>query len=226
LGIGKQLKWLKDRLDLGSNCHEIHQLFNSLTKLRFPFSGEEIPKNGVYVLFERGEGAHGADRIVRVGTHTGVDQLRSRLFQHFLNENKDRSIFRKNIGRALLNKREDSFLEKWELDLTSREARDKHSPTIDFEKQRKIEKEVSDYIRSNFFFVVFPVEDKDERLKLEAKIISTVSLCEKCGPSEEWLGRCSPKDKICKSGMWLVNELWKEPLGKEDMDRLKGILGS
>jgi len=30
-----------------------------------------------------------------------------------VNENKDRSIFRKNIGRALLNKDNDPFIEQW-----------------------------------------------------------------------------------------------------------------
>jgi hypothetical protein len=63
--------------------------------------------NGIYVLFERGEECHDGGRIVRVGTHTGDGQLRSRMLQHFVNENKDRSIFRKNIGRALLNRDRD-----------------------------------------------------------------------------------------------------------------------
>jgi hypothetical protein len=35
------------------------------------------------------------------------------LKEHFVNENKDRSIFRKNIGRALLNKDNDYFIEQW-----------------------------------------------------------------------------------------------------------------
>jgi len=30
--------------------------------------------------------------IVRVGTHKGDRQLRSRMLQHFVNENKDRSF--------------------------------------------------------------------------------------------------------------------------------------
>ena len=62
------------------------------------------------VLFETGELAHGADRIVWVGTHTGSNEMPSRLKQHFLKENKDRSIFRKNIGRALLNRRRTLYL--------------------------------------------------------------------------------------------------------------------
>ena len=53
------------------------------------------------------------DRIVRIGTHRGDNNLYNRLKEHFINENKDRSIFRKNIGRALLNKNQDSYLEIW-----------------------------------------------------------------------------------------------------------------
>jgi len=79
-----------------SFCEALHEWANSLPARGFPFDESAIPMNGIYVLFERGEVAHGTNRIVRVGTHTGINQLRSRLRQHFLVENKDRSIFRKN----------------------------------------------------------------------------------------------------------------------------------
>jgi hypothetical protein len=81
-------------------CYELHQLCSLLPRLRFPFEEKDIPCNGVYILFEEGEEAHGMDRIVRIGSHTGQNKLLSRLREHFINENKDRSIFRKNIGRA------------------------------------------------------------------------------------------------------------------------------
>jgi hypothetical protein len=179
-----------------------------------------IPLNGIYILFENGEAAHGTNRIVRVGTHTGSDQLRSRLRQHFLIENKDRSIFRKNIGRALLNRDHDPFLPVWELDRTSQTMRDKHSG-IDLGRQRAIERTVSEYIREHFSFAVVRVDEKAERLRLEAKMISTVSLCDDCKPSGHWLGLSSPKEKIRKCGLWLVNELYKEPLSIGDLDRLR-----
>lgn len=194
-----------------------------MKKFSFPFSEEEIPLNGIYILFERGEKAHDNDRIVRVGSHTGVDQLRSRLKQHFINENKDRSIFRKNIGRALLNKEKDGFLDKWELDLTTKEAKDKFSHLVDFDKQLEVEKKVSKFIQDNFSFVVFRVGDKDKRLALESKIISTISLCKECFPSKSWLGLSSPKEKIKESGLWLVNELYKEGLNEKDMEELEKL---
>ena len=98
---------------MSQTCHKLHCLFNSLPLLGFPFDMAKIPKNGLYVLFENGEYGHGTNRIVRIGTHTGNNQLPSRLQQHFMRENMDRSIFRKNIGRALLNKAKDPYLAIW-----------------------------------------------------------------------------------------------------------------
>ena len=209
---------------MNENCRKIHELFNRMKRFSFPFNENEIPENGIYILFEKNEKAHGGDRVVRVGTHTGDSQLRSRLFQHFINENKDRSIFRKNIGRAILNKRKDPFLKQWELDLTTKEAKDKLLNSVNLEKQKQIEKEVTEYIQNNFSFIVFPIEDKKKRLEIESKIISTISLCDECKPSENWFGLFSPKEKIRKSGLWLVNELYKEPLNEKDLIKLKSIL--
>ena len=198
-------------------CHKIHHLFSGLPT-------GTIPRNGIYVLFEKGEVAHQADRIVRVGTHTGNNQLPSRLEQHFVRENKDRSIFRKNIGRALLNRDHDAFLAHWEIDLTTAEAKKKYAGTIDQRTLKKMEKRVTGYIQRNFRFVVFRVDEKAERLLWESKIISTVSLCDECGPSATWLGLHSPKKKIRESGLWLVNELYKHPLSESDYEALERIV--
>ena len=209
---------------MSEKCKQLHQWFNNLERISFPFDKRKIPRNGVYILFERGETAHGMDRIVRIGTHTGKNQLRSRLKQHFINENKDRSIFRKNIGRALLNRGKDPFLDQWEIDLTTRKAKEEYSTLIDFEKQKEVEKRVSQYIQTNFSFVVIEVETQEKRLELESKIISTISLCDECTPSSDWLGLFSPKEKISKSGLWLVNGLFKETLSDEDMKLIKNLV--
>lgn len=209
---------------MSKNCSTIHQWFNGIKKYSFPFDELTIPENGIYILFEKGEYGHSADRIVRVGTHTGENQLRSRLSQHFLNENKDRSIFRKNIGRALLKKDKDRFLDQWEIDLTAAKDKSFHADKIDFEKLKETEKRVTKYIQDNFSFVVFQINDKNKRLDFESKIISTVSLCNECKPSENWLGLFSPKEKIKKYGLWLVNELCKIPLSDNDMKEIKKML--
>lgn len=205
---------------MSEGCRWLHRSVNGLRKLTFPFDKQSIPLNGIYVLFELGETAHGGDRIVRVGTHTGNRQLPSRLRQHFLNENKDRSIFRKNIGRCLLSRDNDPFLEHWEIDLTTSAAKAKYQHLIDADKLNMVESRVSEYIRQRFAFAVFPVEDKGDRLRLESRMISTVSLCEECSPSDGWLGSFSPKEKIRESGLWQVNELYKEPLSASDAEEI------
>jgi len=191
----------------------------------FPFDAETSPLNGVYILFEKGETGHGADRIVRIGAHTGVDQLRSRLVQHFMLENKDRSIFRKNIGRAILNRDHDPFLKQWELDLTSHEAKEKYQNKIDLKKQALVEQDVSRTIQENFRFVVFRVDKKEERLRWEERIIATVSLCSECRSSNEWLGNYSPVEKIRESGIWNVQGLYKEGISEWELEKLENVIG-
>jgi hypothetical protein len=205
-------------------CAELHKLFSSMKRFDFKFQESEIPRNGIYILFENGELGHGTDRIVRVGTHTGQNQLPSRLKQHFLTKNKDRSIFRKNVGRAILNKNKDPFSVDWEKDLTTKQAREKWEDKIDNKKQEEIENQVSKYMQKNFSFVVFPVETEQERLELEKKIIGTISNCEECQQSESWLGNHSPLDKIKESGLWLIQHLYQEELEEKDLNHLRQII--
>lgn len=197
----------------------IHKAFLSLDRLKYPFVPSTIPLNGLYVFFEKGELSHGHERIVRVGTHTGKDQLRSRLMQHLVKENKDRSIFRKNIGRALLNRDGNTkMLEMWNKDMTPKKARER-TADFDIPAIKEIERMVSGYMRSNFSFAAIEAVNKEDRLKLESKLISTVSLCKECSrPSTDWLGNFSPISKIRESGLWLVNELYKEPFTDSELE--------
>jgi len=202
-------------------CAKIHDLFNRMPRFRFPFDASLIPRNGIYILFEQGEIGHGTDRIVRVGSHRGNGQLRSRLKEHFVKENKDRSIFRKNIGRALLNRDQDPFLQQWNLDLMTRAARQEHAHLIDWSRQQDVEDAVTDCLRRSFTFIVFAVPTRDNRLKLESKLISTVAQCAECRPSDRWLGSFSPIPKIRESGLWQIQELDKEPLTDADVDVMR-----
>ncbi len=203
---------------MDNRCEILHKELRKLPRYSFPFEKKDIPNNGIYVLFQKGEIAHGGDRIVRIGTHTGINQLPSRLKQHFVNPNKDRSIFRKNIGRCLLNMRQDSYLEKWELDLTPAENKRKYSHLIDKAYQDTIEDEITKYIHEEFSFVIIPIETKEQRLLFEKRLISQISLCNKCTASSNWLGMYSPNHKIVESGLWQVNELYKEPFGNIEFD--------
>ncbi len=205
-------------------CVQLHLTLRKLETHRFPFDKAQIPSNGIYVLFEKGETGHNGKRIVRIGTHTGEGNLPSRLEQHFVSANKDRSIFRKNIGRALLNRNRDPFLRQWEFDLTTKAAKQKLGPLVDFLKQDDMERQVSTYIRERFEFVVFSEPEKAPRLALEAGIISTVSLCRDCVASTNWLGLSSTKDKIRDSGLWQVNELYGAVLSPSNLTGLSAKL--
>jgi hypothetical protein len=112
----------------------------------------EIPNNGIYIVFENGEKYGVLDKIVRVGTHTGDKKLRSRLNQHFVMENKNRSIFRKNIGRCILNKEKSPYLPLWELDITSRTEKEKNIKLLDLDFEKQIEKRISEYIKPIYHF--------------------------------------------------------------------------
>lgn len=201
----------------------LHKLFNEQNRFTFPFKDreKEIPRNGIYVIFEKGETFNDIDRIVRVGTHTGEKQLRSRLNQHFVKENKNRSIFRKNIGRCFLNKEKNQYLDLWELDITSKADKDKNLKLLDLDFEKKLEKRISEYIQTNLSFCVFQVDTKEQRLFWESKIVSTLAKSNELIPSTNWLGNYSTKDKIKQSGLWQVNELYKEELTETEFKQLK-----
>ncbi len=119
---------------MSERCEWLHRQLESLPVVRYPFRLDQLPDNGIYAFYQSGEiWGHGGDspRIVRIGTHRDGN-FRSRIKDHYrlnaprlvLDRNKptpkDRSIFRKNLGRALLNERNDPYLGVWELDFTTR----------------------------------------------------------------------------------------------------------
>ena len=201
-------------------CARLHDLARSRPRWRPPFEKSQLPPDGLYLVFERGEQAHGGDRIVRVGSHTGSGTLPSRLTEHFVRENKDRSIFRKNIGRALLSRDRDPYAEVWENDMTSRVARESPPPGYDPERQQEIESGVTQYFRANFSFAVIPMPDLQERREFERKISSLLFTCPECSPSGSWVGRHSPKELIRESGLWQVNGLKDAAISLGEIEEL------
>ena len=201
--------------------NELHKIFNGLERFTYPFENRlnEMPDNGIYVKFEKGESYNNLDRIVRIGTDTGENNLKKRLIEHFVTENKNRSIFRKNIGRAMLNKDNNSYLNFWELDTTSKADKEKNLKYINVDIEAEIEGEISSYIKTNFSFCVFNVETKEQRLFWESKLISTLAYQTK--PSKNWLGNFSTKEKIKQSGLWQVQGLNKPKLTSDEFDNLK-----
>ena len=222
-----------EKLKINEYTIALHKLFNSMKRYHAcDFDSEimkRIPKNGIYVIFENGEITNKLDRIVRIGTHTGDKQLPSRLKQHFITENKDRSIFRKHIGRAILLKNGDkkNFIKQWGKNFTKLEVRNNPENGYDssyLDKKNELEKLVTKYMHDNISFVVFPVKTKEERLYLEKKLISTLSWSSECVPSKEWLGNFANNDRITNSGLWNIEETFGDGdtwLNEEDMKKIR-----
>lgn len=200
-------------------CAELHHTVSTLERHPFPPSAR-VPANGVYFVFEREERAHGTDRVVRVGSHTGRGNLAARLAEH-VTHNKDRSIFRKNIGRSLLNRAQDPFLQSWNLDLTSRANRDRYGASVDLEKQRRVEAQVTAHINGQMSVAVVGFGDAAEALSFERLCIGTLSGCALCHPSAAWLGNFSPEARIRESGLWQVQHLHEPGLASDDLAALR-----
>lgn len=218
---------------LSESCEWLHKQLEQLPLLKYPFNPKDLPENGIYFFYEAGETwGHGGDkpRIVRVGT-SKEGNLRKRIAEHFLLDEgkmnfeaskpapRERSIFRKNIGRALLNQRKDEYLKVWELDFTSHKSREEKSCLRNIAKEKALETEITSLLRSKFFFKVIELTGQSQRMGktgLESASIGTVARCLICKSSTHWLGRHSPKPEISGGKLWLIQHLNANPINEQD----------
>ena len=181
----------------------LHELFNILERFTFPYKkriGKKwiVPRNGIYIFFEKGETITTPDgRILDRIVRVGTHKKDDNLYKR-LNQhftgNITSSIFRKDIGKALFTDNEE---------------------------------EISKYMRENLSFVVLEVETEKERLCWEERIVFTLSkavILGQISPSEDWLGKSSPKEKIRKSGLWQVEGIYIEELDKASINKLMQIV--
>lgn len=180
----------------------LHMFFNSLKRYNGFEIGEVPYENGIYVMFEKGESLYGMDRIVRIGTHDGDDNLKTRLRNHFTGNNSDASIFRKHIGRTFLNKANDPYLKTWNLNTSNPQIRQKHESEIDIAKEKELENRITKYLCDNISFTCIPVETEEERIRVEEGIISTLNKSESFRSEKDWLGNFCPIDDIKNSRLW------------------------
>ena len=220
------------RLSMSDSCRWLHEQLERLPLIRFPFKLDQLPEKGIYFFYEDGEvWGHGGDkpRIVRIGTHKNGN-LRSRIKEHYLldkswmnfNENKpkpsDRSIFRKNIGRALLNKDMDGYLQIWNINFIRSRNKELFGSKRNIEKEKRVEEMITRIIREKFSFRFIVLDSQKERKRLERSLIGTVAQCKLCKPSANWLGNYSPIQKIRESGLWLVHYLKANPINENDKE--------
>ncbi|MFV0516956.1 MAG: DUF6884 domain-containing protein [Aminipila sp.] len=220
---GVRVSYLKEIIKESNHCLLLHKLFQATQRFTFDQINQISFENGIYIVFEKGEMYGQFERIVRVGTHDSPNRLKARLKDHFARENKDGSIFRKNIGKAILNKKNDTYLDVWTIDTSKPE----NYLFIDKKKQLEVEADVSEYLRNSFSFTCFQVEDKDLRLRLEKGIIATLNSQSDFTASSEWLGNDSPIQKIKDNGLWLTIGVDHPPLTLVEMEFIKNsLLGS
>ena len=222
-------------------CRWLHDQLSQLPMFRFPFHVDDLPQNGIYFFYEEGEvGGHGSDepRIVRIGSHRGQGNLRSRISETYLLDERrlgfgpdnakpaDRSIFRKNLGRALLNRAGDDYLKIWEIDFTTRRNRDRFRQLRDMEEELRLEESISRLLRDWFSFRVIAAHNQTERRELEKRLIGTVANCELCKPSQNWLGRFSPEPKIRVGNLWQVQHIKGHPVSASDKEGVLRAINS
>ena len=95
----------------------------------------------------------------------------------------------------------------------------KYAGRVDIEHQKEVEARVTKYIADNFDFVVFPVEEKHERLDLEKSLLATINCCTACRPSPNWLGLVHQAEVI-REGLWNVQGFGGQPLSVSDVQTL------
>jgi hypothetical protein len=175
------------------------------------------PKRGVYFFREPGEhrsALPSMPRIVRVGTHAvsagSKSSLWGRLRAHRGSQegggNHRGSIFRLHVGAALLERDREVIgeLPTW--------AEGSSAPKVIRASEATHERRVSEYIGTmSVLWVDVPDEPGPEsrRAYIERNAIALLSngLEPLDPPSDGWLGLCSPRAAIRRSGLWNLNHV-------------------
>lgn len=203
---------------------DVERLYQALRRLESGVGGKRVmsqctgrqqwPDSGIYFFFEPEESRTNTTerRVVRVGTHRvgrgSKTKLWTRLRAHrgtrAGNGNHRGSIFRLHVGAAISARDADVMLPSWSVgqaaDATLRNS------------EAGLERRVSGHIGTMSVLCV-AVEDEpgpaSDRAYIERNVISL--LVGKSGPldppSEHWLGKFSPDERIRKSGLWNLNFL-------------------
>ena len=243
-------RWLHEKLE---SLYLIKFPFFDLTKL--PDNGiyffYEEGENSSHTNYDYDDNVHTDNnnssistntkaRIVRIGMHM-EGNLSNRISEHFiLNEAakmmnftisnpkpSDRSIFRKNIGRALLNKENDYYQKIWEIDFMTRENCNTYGIMRNIQKEKEIESAITKILREKFSFRFIPLEGQEKRIwssGIEGKLISTVASCNLCKASDNWLGKYSPIPQIRNGKLWLSQHVNSPGLSKQEKDDLENAI--
>jgi len=224
LGIGQQLHWLTRETRRPRRGRDAERLYASVSALESGVGGKRLlrhcsgqqgwPRAGVYLFFEEGEDRvdGSGQRVVRVGTH-GVSHgskatLWNRLRTHRGTANglgnHRSSIFRLHVGAALAARDAGLDSSSWGVgQAADAEVRRREQP---------LERAVSCHIGSMRVLWLAVQDDAgpaSDRAYLERNLIGL--LAGRGGPvdppSDRWLGRSSPDERIRQSGLWNLDFL-------------------
>lgn len=207
-------------------CAEVHALLAGLPAFSTP---SDVPfTNGLYFFYEHGESSvHGLEgRVVRVGNHPrGQDRLVDRLRDHYATRHgaKNGSVFRRYLGGALLRRDDASSTclmpglgaGHWE-----------HQDAGACPTCAPYEERVTDYLQARTRFRCIRVDDREERNRLEARLIASLAACPHCRPSAQWLGHHCYAPAVKRTGLWNAQHVDGEPLEEHDLTSLRRLAGS
>jgi len=195
-------------------------------------TGKDLwPKQGIYYFFEKNENRqNGEPKIVRIGTHAvskgSKTKYWERLRQHKGTKkgtgNHRGSVFRKLIGKSLINKHKLSVdFPEW-----GKNKADKKNK----ENEEKLELQVSEIIGEMEFLSlsVFGESSKNNmRAYIETNSIALLSNRNKKEkidiPSEKWLGNHSEHNHVLESGLWNSDDTEKN-YNPEFLDKLEELI--
>jgi hypothetical protein len=187
--------------DICSFVEDVHVLTSNKGVL-FRGANRDLPLNGLYVFFEAGQKivikSREFDRIVRIGINEKGNNFRKRIRGHYQG-NIEGSVFRENIGWALLESR-------------GKKPHETYRTKKNYKKQNSggaLEREISDYFSNAFTYKAFKI-DYDKLKTYEDVLIAAFSVYyqlkafKKELDMENWLGRYSQsqQNRIKRTGLW------------------------
>ena len=211
-------------LSHNEGCSRLHEMLEQLPLRGGGVNPDDLPDGaGIYYFYQKSgdtweKSGHGNGQkgIVRIGISGGT---RGRVSDHYHGVipiediamdtfcPKDRSIMRKHIGRALLNRSGHPhalYIDIWNVDMTTREKRDAHQHLRDIDTEKSIEREVSEVLARDFEFRCVSGASNAEVDELETSGIGIVASCGVCARSHEWLGRSHLKRVISEGKLWNI----------------------
>jgi len=199
-------------------CKTVHRELGKLLSRKGKV-GHDVPKNGLYFWYEEDELGHGGkQRITRVGTHKKQGRLQARINEHFGGV-REGSVFRKHLGGTLmrLNTEPEAEVKAWY-------EKRKENPRFNDPKFKYYEEGVTKQAEDSSYRVL-RVDDSNERLQMEEKLIALFSHCETCCPSKKWLGNHAYRKEIRDSGLWNINHIHSvNEFTQSDLPRLRQLV--